>query len=164
MIRKTDARALRASTSAILDFLEKNPRIASKITAKELSMPLKKVNAVYYQYGFSGSEQAKVLFPTLWEVGEKVRQKWPPIEKPSEAKWHAKTSAPLFPEPIAPTLDEAIEQIAKVRASAGQMILRDVILNQDDETMKQLREEITYLRHVVAYLEQQVKAKNGNAV
>lgn len=63
MLRQTTARALKASTSAILDFLEKNPRVSCKTIAKELNMPLKKVNAVHYQYGFTGSAQAKKLFP-----------------------------------------------------------------------------------------------------
>lgn len=164
MLRQTNARTLKASTTAILDFLEKNPRVSCKTIAKELSIPLKKVNSVHYQYGFTGSPQAKKLFPQLCEVGETIRKKWPPIGKAVEAKWQAKTSAPLFPEPTAPSLDEAIEQVAKARASVGQMILRDVILNQDDETIKQLREEVTYLRHVVMYLQQQLKAKDGHAV
>lgn len=164
MIRKTTARTLKASTSAILNFLEKNPRVACKTIAKELNMPMKKVNAVHYQYGFSESAQARKLYPHLCEIGDAVRKKWPPVGKSAEAKWQAKTSAPLFPAPTAPSLDDAFEQVAKARASVGQMILRDVILNQDDETMKQMREEITYLRHVVMYLQQQLKAKDGHAV
>lgn len=164
MVRKTEYRILRASTNAILDFLEKNPYVSCRVVAKELSMPLKKVNAVYYQYGFSGKPHAKTLFPTLWEIGEQIRQAWPPIVKPVEAKWQATTSVPLFPEPTVPSLDEAIAQVAKTRASTGQMVLRDVILNQDDETIKQLREEVAYLRHVVRYLQQQLKATDGNAV
>jgi len=164
MLRKTNARALKASTTAILDFLEKNPRVSCKTIAKELNMPLKKVNSVHYQYGFTGSPQAKNLFPQLCEVGEVIRKKWPPIGKAVEAKWQAKTSAPLFPAPTAPSLDEVSEQVAKARASVGQMILRDVILNQDDEAMKQMREEITYLRNVVSYLESQLKAKHGTPV
>lgn len=164
MLRQTNARTLKASTTAILDFLEKNPRVSCKTIAKELSMPLKKVNSVHYQYGFTGSPQAKKLFPQLCEVGESIRRKWPPIGKAVEAKWQAKTSAPLFPAPVDPSLDEAMDKMAQARASVGQMILRDVILNQDDETMKQMREEINYLRNVVSYLESQLKAKHGTPV
>jgi hypothetical protein len=164
MLRQTTARALKASTSAILDFLEKNPRVSCKTIAKELNMPLKKVNAVHYQYGFTGSAQAKKLFPHLCEIGEVIRRKWPPIGKAVEAKWQAKTSAPLFPTPVEPSFDDALDKAAQARASIGQMILRDVILNQDDETMKQMREEINYLRNVVSYLENQLKAKNGTPV
>jgi hypothetical protein len=99
-----------------------------------------------YQYGFIKSD-TKDKFPTLWPIGEEIRQ-----------RWAAKQTIKLITEKPIQQLDLLSKPAEPTR---GQKILREVIQNSDSDLVISLKAEVAYLRHVVAYLETQ---RDGHAV
>ena len=147
---RTDKRKLAPTTGAVLDYLLEHPHATAVKVAKALRFDRRRVYSVMYQYGFINSDKSIENHPTLWPIGEEIRQ-----------RWTAKQTAQLITEqPVqqAELLSQAVEQ----KPTRGQQILREVIQRTDtSDLVISLKAEVAYLRHVVAYLETQ---RNGNAV
>ena len=142
---RTERRAVAPSTAAVLDYLLAHPHATAVKTARHLNMNRKRVYSVMYQYGFINSDKAIEKFPTLWPIGEEIRQ-----------RWAAQKTAKLITEQ--PVLD--FEKKPK-EPTEGQKVLRKVLQADDSDLVISLKAEVAYLRHVVAYLETQ---RDGYAI
>ena len=143
---RTESRAVAPSTQAVLDYLLEHPHATAVKTAKDLRLDRKRVYSIMYQYGFIKSD-TKDKFPTLWPIGEEIRQ-----------RWAAKETIKLITEKPIQQMDLLSKPAEPTR---GQKILREVIQNSDSDLVISLKAEVAYLRHVVAYLETQ---RDGHAV
>lgn len=172
-------RSLQPVTVAILDFLASHPYATKDLIRQKLGFNRQQVQSTYYHYGFTGSDAAKVKYPDLWAVGEKIRSKWPskpaqaalPLKTPKTpkvakpAKWRAKTSTAVWPDedPVNQVSRIYSELEKKAEPTAGQAVLREVV-KADDAEISKLRKEVSQLRTIVAYLEKRLGITNGNAV
>jgi len=155
-MRHTKARSLQPMTNAILDFLVDHPYAPMRLIMEKLGFPRSKVQAVYYQYGFTGSPKAKKKFYTMWVIGEEIRKKWPPkdLVAQAESKPHAvKPSAATWPD------EDPVNQVQRIYAelekkqepTKGQVVLRDTLAKDDAEIAK-LRAEIYKNKIIIEFL------------
>jgi len=162
-MRYTASRKLQPATNAMLDFLVDHPYASLDMIVNKLGFPRSKVQAVYYQYGFTGSANAKRKFHTMWKIGEEIRKKWPPkdLVAMAEGKWTAKSVAmntPTWPD------EDPVNQVNRIYAelekkqepTKGQAVLRETMAKDDAEIAK-LRAEINRLNIIVDYLASQRK-------
>jgi hypothetical protein len=162
-MRYTASRKLQPATNAMLDFLVDHPYATLNMIVDKLGFARPKVQAVYYQYGFTGSTNAKKKFYTMWLVGEEIRKKWPPkdLVAQAEGKWTAKSVAmntATWPD------EDPVNQVNRIYAelekkqepTKGQAVLRETI-TQDDAEIAKLRAEINRLNIIVDYLASQRK-------
>lgn len=177
-------RSLQPVTVAILDFLASHPHASKGLIRQKLGFTRQQIQSAYYHYGFTGSEAAKLKYPDLWVIGEKIRSKWPskPAQaslplvkaKPNKAtkklaKSTAKHFAAVWPD------EDPVNQIQRVYAelekkqqaeqkpaepTVGQAVLRQVIA-QDDSQITKLTKEVERLQIIIDYLKSQ---QHGNAV
>ena len=166
-------RSLQPVTVAILDFMVSHPYATKDLIRQKLGFNRQQVQSTYYHYGFTGSDAAKKKYPDLWAIGEQIRKKWPskpaqatlPLKVAKQAKWKAKTSAPVWPDedPVNQVSRIYSELEKKAEPTAGQAVLREVV-KADDAEITKLRKEVAQLRTIVAYLEKRLGITNGNAV
>jgi hypothetical protein len=170
-------RSLQPVTVAILDFMVSHPYATKDLIRQKLGFDRQQVQSTYYHYGFTGSDAAKKKYPDLWAIGEQIRKQWPakpaqaslPLKEAKQAKWKAKTSAPVWPD------EDPVNQIQRVYAelekkqqeakkpaepTVGQAVLRQVIAH-DDEKITKLVKEVERLQIIIDYLRSQ---QHGNAV
>lgn len=173
------SRELHAQTTAVLNYLVDHPYASKEQVRNALKLSRAKVQSIFYHYGFTGSVNAKAKYPTLWALGEKIRQAWPKdlvseaerIAKSEEnrtkmaGKWVPKKKGPQPPPDQAKALTGWVEAIAKKQAepTKGQEVIR-TILKVDDDEITRLRNEVTTLRIEKAYLERKLGLHNANAV
>jgi len=143
---RTERRKLAPTTAAILDYLLEHPHSTAVKVSKALRFDRKRVYSVMYQYGFIDSDKSIEKYPTLWPIGEEVRQ-----------RWTAQKTAKLITEQP----QQLALEIKPSEPTAGQMVLRKALQADDSDLVISLKAEVAYLRHVVAYLETQ---RDGHAV
>ena len=162
-MRYTESRKVTPATNAMLDFLIDHPYATLDTIVEKLGFTRPKVQAVYYQYGFTGSPMAKKKFHNMWKLGEEVRKKWPPkdLVAQAEAKWTPKSVAinnATWPDedPVNQVNRIYAELAKKQEPTKGQAVLRETIA-KDDAEIARLRAEINRLTIIVDYLDAQRK-------
>ena len=179
MIRRTEFREIRKATNDMLNYLESHPYASVSEVVHATGYDRQQVLSMYYQYGFTGSLKAKSKFPRLWKIGEKIRAGWKRQDLVDQAKaaeaadkeakkktWTPKLKkGPLpFPEQ-AKEVTEFVTQLEKrdSQPTRGQQIVREV-LDKDGDELARLRNEVTSLRFLVAFLSKELGLKNANAI
>lgn len=161
-MRHTKARSLQPMTNAILDFLVDHPYAPMRLIMEKLGFPRSKVQAVYYQYGFTGSAKAKKKFYTMWVIGEEIRKKWPAKDLVAQAESKpqpVKPSAVTWPdEDLVNQSKRVYVELAKKQGltteqepTKGQVVLRDTLAKDDAEIAK-LRAEIYKNKIIIEFL------------
>lgn len=179
-MRHTDFRAIRKSSNDILNYLETHPHASTTEIEVATGYTRQQVLSVLYQYGFTGSLKARKQFPRLHAIGDEVRAAWKQgdlvdqakakeaAEKAAKRGWEAKLKkGPLPPPEQADEVKQWVEMLSKKTSdkppTKGQEVVR-AVLKADGDELANLRNEVTNLRFLVAFLSKELGLRHGNAI
>ena len=179
-MRRTAFRQVQKSTNDILNYLENHPHASVSEVTVATGYTRQQVLSAFYQYGFTGSPKAKKKFPRLYAIGENVRATWKnqdlvdqakaaeAAEKAAKRGWEAKLKkGPLPPPEQANEVKQWVEMLSKQTSdkppTKGQEVVR-AVLKADGDELANLRNEVTNLRFLVAFLSKELGLRHGNAI